>query len=85
MEIKLSEIKQVNTDSLRDNPLNGHFFDEGPGRETDQLFNDIKERGIIVPLIAKKDGTLIAGHRRLFVAQELKMKTVPVQYVESEL
>jgi ParB-like chromosome segregation protein Spo0J len=46
---------------------------------------DIKERGIVVPLIAKNDGTLLAGHNRLAIAEKLNLGKVPVQYLEDTL
>lgn len=51
----------------------------------ERLKSDIAERGIIVPLILKRDKTLIAGHNRLRAAEALELETVPVQYVETEL
>jgi len=85
MEIKLSPIKQVSVSSLKNNPLNERFFGSTSGAETDQLYRDIKERVIMVPLIAKKCGVLLAGHRRLNIASQLKLKTVPVQYASRDL
>ena len=38
---------------------------------------------MLIPLIAKPDGTLLAGHNRLKIAKELKHKTIPVRIVES--
>lgn len=51
----------------------------------ERLKADIAERGIIVPLILKRDKTLIAGHNRLRAAEALGLESVPVQYVETEL
>lgn len=85
MEIRLRPIKQIEISKLKLNPLNKKFFKSDLGGETDQLYNDIKERGILVPLIAKTDGTLLAGHRRFMIARELDFETVPVQFIENEL
>jgi ParB-like chromosome segregation protein Spo0J len=49
------------------------------------LEQDIRERGIVVPLLAKEDGTLLAGHNRLIVAEKLNLKFVPVQYVKQHI
>ena len=38
---------------------------------------------MLIPLIAKPDGTLLARHNRLKIAKELKHKTIPVRIVES--
>ena len=85
MKVKLSEIKTVSPGKLKRNMENSKFFKTIDGSQLDQLVSDIKTRGILVPLVAKTDGILLAGHRRLMVAKHLKMKTVPVQYVEQTL
>jgi hypothetical protein len=82
--IKLSEIKYINTNELKDNPLNSVFKQESP-EYFDKLKNDIYKHGILVPLIAKHDGLILAGHNRWRVANELNLAKVPVQYIESDL
>jgi ParB-like chromosome segregation protein Spo0J len=83
--IKLSDIERVSVNLLKHNPLNQqYFFTESP-QYFDKLREDIRERGIIVPLIAKEDGTLLAGHNRLQLAKELGYDTVPVQYALEDL
>jgi ParB-like chromosome segregation protein Spo0J len=81
----LSEVKKIAPALLKANKKNKEYFVE----ETDDYFtnlrDDIRRRGIIVPLIARQDGTLLAGHNRLQIAQELKLSQVPVQYVQEEL
>lgn len=67
------------------NSLNDELFHDDQNEYIEQLASDIQERGILVPLIAKPDGTLLAGHNRLRIAQELKLSLVPVQYVEQTL
>jgi ParB-like chromosome segregation protein Spo0J len=84
-QIKLKPVKQIEINKLKSNPLNAKFFKPTDGANTDWLFNDIKKRGIIVPLIALKNGILLAGHRRLFIAKQLNLTTVPVQYIENNL
>ena len=42
------------------------------------LLDDIKEHGIQKPLDVTEDGLLLDGHRRLWCAEALKIKTVPV-------
>ena len=83
--IKLSPVRYVDTETLIDNPINSELFK----KENDQYFStletDIKERGVLVPLIAKRDGTLLSGHNRLQVAKNIGLKQVPVQYVEDDL
>lgn len=83
--VTLSEsIYQVEPQDLKPNPLNGYFKEESP-EYFERLSADIKERGIIVSLIAKRDGMLLAGHNRLKIAVTLGLPRVPVQYIENEL
>lgn len=81
---KLTDIQHVDPHKLILNKLNRYFQEESQEYFND-LTADVRERGIIVPLIAKQDGTLLAGHNRLKVALTLSLKTVPVQYVKEEL
>lgn len=83
--IKTSDIERVSIHTLKDNALNTQYFIEETPEYFEQLQKDIQERGIIVPLIAKEDGTLLAGHNRLRVAKVLGYDTVPVQYVLADL
>jgi ParB-like chromosome segregation protein Spo0J len=75
---------QVEPQDLRPNPFNGLFKEES-SEYFDTLRADIKERGILVPCIAKRNGVLLAGHNRRRISLELKLPRIPVQYVESEL
>jgi hypothetical protein len=83
--IRLSDIEFVHPSKLQENDLNRKFFFEESNEYFEELRNDISKRGIIVPLIAKEDGTLLAGHNRLRVALELGKESVPVQYVVDNL
>ena len=83
--IKTSDIERVSVQTLKDNVLNKKYFIEETAEYFEQLKKDIEQRGIIVPLIAKEDGTLLAGHNRLRVAKALGYETVPVQYVLEDL
>lgn len=83
--IAMSEIKKVKPTELYENPLNSSFFDPEAAEHLKKLKEDIQTRGILVPLIAKTDGMLLAGHNRLLVARELNLPLVPVQYVQEQL
>lgn len=83
--IKLSDVERVSVNMLKSNALNKQYFVEESSQTFNKLREDIRERGIIVPLIAKENGTLLAGHNRLQLAKELGYDTVPVQYVLEEL
>ena len=62
------------------------FADYNPREITDHDFealkNAIKEFGIVDPVIVNKDNTIIGGHMRVRVAQELGIEKVPVSYVD---
>ncbi|TAE22187.1 MAG: hypothetical protein EAZ92_16080 [Candidatus Kapaibacterium sp.] len=79
--IRLSDVQYVSPSKLKPNPFNQDFFREESAEYFNNLRKDIQERGIIVPLISKKDDTLLAGHNRLRLAQELGLENIPVQYV----
>jgi ParB-like chromosome segregation protein Spo0J len=83
--IPLSEVKRVAPSELMRNAKNTEYFDSEEDAHLQLLREDIRKRGILVPLIAKRDGTLLAGHNRLLLAQELRLKTIPVQYVQEDL
>ncbi|MBP7735995.1 MAG: ParB N-terminal domain-containing protein [Spirochaetes bacterium] len=85
MNIKLSPIKQVEVGKLKPHPKNDKFFRPDMGNDLKTLKDDIAAHGVLVPLIAKKDGTILCGHRRRVACIQLKVKTVPVQYVESKI
>lgn len=83
--IRLSAIRYVQVQELKENPINIEIFKQEGEGYFERLETDIKERGILVPLIASKEGYLLSGHNRLKVAIKLGLQTVPVQYVEEVL
>jgi hypothetical protein len=83
--LRLSDVFYVKPSELRPNPMNKVFFKQESGEYFERMTHDIQERGIIVPLIAKNDGTLLAGHNRLEIAQKLSLSKIPVQYLEDKL
>lgn len=81
----LSEIEYLHPSELRANKHNAVLFGIEDDNRTEKLRADIAARGILVPLIAKRDGTLMAGHRRFAIAEELGLREIPVQWVLSPL
>lgn len=69
-------IKRVAPGSLKPNPLNAALYGTEPVDPA--LTKSVKENGIQVPLIVTPNNLVIAGHRRLSVALELKLADVPV-------
>jgi hypothetical protein len=90
--LQLLPSRLVEVSKLTPSPYNAVFDDAKDEEYWDHLRRDIEETGVITdPLIAKKDGTLIAGHSRLRIAKELleagrtEFAKIPVLYVRSEL
>jgi ParB-like nuclease domain len=79
------DVKTVELSTLTPHPHNKEYFRTESSEYFERLREDIQKRGIVVPLIAKKDGMLLAGHNRLEVAKQLGLKYVPVQYVHRDL
>lgn len=79
--LRLSPVTPVRCGLLKEHPLNKELFAEESDAYFERLREDVKERGILVALIARRDGTLLAGHNRLRVAKELGFATVPVAYL----
>ena len=84
-KMSVTDMQNVDINRLSVNPHNAEFFLRESDAYFERLTEDIRKRGILVPLLAKKDGTLLAGHNRLAVAQAIGLKYVPVQYVTEEL
>ena len=63
-----------------------HTFRVVEDEEMKKLKSSIEEHGIITPVIAFRneegETELIAGHRRLYVARQIGMETIPVIYKE---
>jgi len=69
-------MKMIATGQLKPDPSN-------PRKEVDEaelnnLGDDLASRGILVPLLARPDGTLIDGWRRWLAAQRKGIKELPV-------
>ena len=73
-------IEQIPVEDLH--VFRNHTFQVKDDEAMKALMESIKERGIVLPLLAftNEDGEpeLISGHRRLWVARELRLETVPV-------
>lgn len=76
MEIKATDIKIVNVDSIIPNPKNPNKHEKN---QIERLCKLIKNTGFRNPLvISNKTGFLVVGHGRLEAAKALKMDSVPV-------
>jgi ParB-like chromosome segregation protein Spo0J len=79
--VKLRPVKWVSPLLLTENPDNPF----SPHVEFDRLVEDVKERGVLVPVIARKDGHVLAGNNRLRAALQAELAEIPVQYLDAEL
>lgn len=52
--------------------------------DIESLAESMKRHGLLHPVVVKKDGTLVAGHRRLEAAKHLGWETIPVTTIEVE-
>ena len=52
------------------------------GRPVDEVAKSIERFGFAAPIVANKDGEVIAGHTRLKAAKKLGLTSVPVRYVD---
>ncbi|SHJ15782.1 ParB/RepB/Spo0J family partition protein [Desulfofundulus thermosubterraneus] len=72
-------MNQVPVDLLKPHPKNKEYFPEGlPEPLWSELVEDIKENGIINPLVVALDYTVLAGHLRLEAAKHVGLTHVPV-------
>jgi hypothetical protein len=75
-------------DSLSPNDLKEsteNLFDRLEEEDYQRLKKDIKERGIIDPLICDNSFTLLTGNNRLSIAKELKLEKIPVRILQNNL
>ena len=73
-------IEQIPVENLH--VFRNHTFQVKDDEAMKALMESIRDKGIVLPLLAftNEDGEpeLISGHRRLWVARELRLETVPV-------
>jgi N6-adenosine-specific RNA methylase IME4 len=72
---------EIEVSKLKDYPLNKKLFDSLPRDEYSALKTDIAKRGIKTELHILPDFTVICGHQRLMVAQELHLKKLPCKII----
>jgi len=75
---------EINIDEMHDFPQ--HPFKVRDDEQMNELVKSISLRGIINPVIVRKDPTggyqIISGHRRRHAAEKLGMNTVPAKVIE---
>lgn len=78
--MKISVVQEKPIAFFKRNKKNQDFFEEEK-LDLSSMIEDMKKRGVLVPLVAKEDGTLLAGHCRLKAAKVAGLKMLPVQIV----
>ena len=73
-DIHAKEVTQKSVDDLIPYDRNPNMH---PTAQITQLANSIREWGFTVPIIIDEEGTVLAGHGRLFAAKSLGMESVP--------
>ncbi|RDV80478.1 hypothetical protein DXX99_10835 [Ammonifex thiophilus] len=72
-------VSEVPVNLLKPHPKNAELFPEKlPDELWQKLVEDIRENGILNPLIVAPDYTVLAGHLRLEAAKEAGLTRVPV-------
>ena len=74
----MMKVAEVNVDKLTPYAMNPRFNDGA----VDAVANSIRDFGFKVPIVADKNGVIVAGHTRLKAAKKLGLKTVPVVYAD---
>jgi len=78
--MKIGAVQKKPISFFKRNENNRSFFEEEK-LDLSSMIDDVKKRGVLVPLVAKEDGTLLAGHCRLKAAKKAGLKYLPVQIV----
>ena len=75
------KVQKIDIDKLKPHPKNPRIH---PDSAIEKLERSIKEFGWTNPILASKDGHILAGHARLKVAKRAGIKKVPVIYLPLE-
>ena len=67
---------------LKIHPKNSEYYSDLPPEKYEEVKNSIKVNGIRDPLKVLPDYTIIAGHQRFRIAQELGLEKVPVVIID---
>ena len=67
----------INIDKLVAHKRNKEFFDDMTGEKWELFRNNIKERGVIEPIVITTDKVIVSGHQRVRAVRELGMTEIP--------
>ena len=75
-----SELREIPLSQIK---TNGNVRTVTSNTEDKELAKSVQEKGVIEPIIIRKEGTvLIAGHRRLAAAKVAKLKAIPARVMD---
>ena len=72
-------VEMVPIENLHPDPANANRMSD---EELDALENSMRRFGIVQPIVAQRDGTVVGGHQRLTVARRLGYQELPVVWVD---
>ena len=75
-----SKVHMVQIHTLKPYELNARLHSDF---QIEQIANSMTEFGWTMPILASKDGTIIAGHGRLEAAKKLNYTECPVMYADN--
>lgn len=79
--VRIGPVEEVDLSKLRVHPLN--VVRHEPDQEAWIVFTqDIKQRGIQVPLVLTHDNRILQGQRRFLAARKVGLKTAPARRLE---
>ena len=76
------DVSYVSPWELKQHELNHQIYQDAPD---DEFLESVKSLGILEPLVALPDNTVLSGHRRMVAGRLLEMESVPVMYYTKEV
>lgn len=76
------DVSYVSPWELKPHELNFQIYQDAPD---DEFLESVKSLGILEPLVALPDNTILSGHRRMVAGRLLEMEAVPVMYYTKEV
>ena len=77
-------VVMVPIELLRPHPKQNEYFQPLDDQTYTELKSDIEQNGILTPLLIRTDYTIISGHQRYRVSEELGKKELPVIFKEMD-
>lgn len=78
-------ITMVPLNELKDHPDNSLFSKQESDAYFVDLENSIRKHGVLEPLLVRKDGVILSGHKRKLACSGLEVREVPVRRLMEDL